>query len=112
MRNILLTLSARFRYRKHTLQLLRADKIRLEEFLATTSLAKSDRLMRLLAALHLIEAPSKPRELTWEDRLFQPALEEARDRHRVSTSNGDVVLLQSDQNWFAPDIDPTMGWST
>jgi amino acid adenylation domain-containing protein len=112
LRTILLALSARFRYRKHTLRLLRTNKIRLEEFLATTSLVKSDRLMRLLAALRLIEDPAKPRELTWEDRLFQPALEEARDRHRVSTSSGDVVLLQSDQNWFAADVDPTMGWST
>jgi amino acid adenylation domain-containing protein len=112
LRNILLTLSARFRYRKHTLQLLRTNKIRLEEFLATTRLAKSDPLMRLLAALRLIEDPAKPRELTWEDRLFQPALEEARDRHQVSTSSGDVVLLQSDQNWFASRLDPTMGWST
>jgi amino acid adenylation domain-containing protein len=110
--SLLQQIGARFRYRKHTLQLLRSRKIRLEEWLASTSLVKSDRLMRLLAALRLIEDPNKPRELTWEDRLFQPALEEARDRHKVSTSSGDVVLLQSDQLWFVGALDPTMGWST
>jgi amino acid adenylation domain-containing protein len=112
LQSIRLALSYRVRYRKHTLQLLRSHKIPFEEFLATTRLVKSDRLMRLLARLRLIEDPTKPKALTWEDRLFQPALEEARDRHRVSTTSGDVVLLQSDQNWFAGEVDPTMGWST
>jgi amino acid adenylation domain-containing protein len=112
LRTILLTLRDRFRYRKHTLRLLRSNKIRLEEFLATTRLAKSHRLMQLLWALRLIDDPAKPRELSWEDRLFQPALEEARDRHQVSTSSGDVVLLKSEQSWVAEIVDPTMGWSS
>ena len=112
LRTMLLTLRDRYRHRKHTLRLLRTNKIALEEFLATTRLAKSNLLMRLLSALRLIGDPAKPRELSWEDRLFQPLFEAARDRYQVSISSGDIVLLQSEQSWFADVVDPTMGWST
>jgi thioesterase domain-containing protein len=111
LRTKLLTLGLKFRYRMHTLQLLRTKKIKLEEFLATTRIAKWQRVMRLFSALHLIEDAAKPQELSWEDRLFLPALAEARDRHQVSTSSSDVVLLHS-AAWGAALVDPSMGWST
>ena len=111
LRIMLLSLGLRFRYRKHTLRLLRAKKMTFGEFLGTTRLVKWKRVMRLLAALRVIKHAANPPELSWEDRLLQPALAAARDRHQVSTSSGDVVLLYSEE-WGAALVDPTMGWSS
>jgi amino acid adenylation domain-containing protein len=111
LKTLWVTLGLKFRYRMHTLRLLRSKRIKLEEFLATTRIAKWKPVMRALSALGLIEDAARPQELSWEDRLFQSALIEARDRHQLSISSGDVVLLQSEA-WGGALVDPKMGWST
>jgi amino acid adenylation domain-containing protein len=104
--------SRRLNRRRHTLALLRSGSIPIEEFLSTTRLARWPWLMHLLSALHLIEGPSTPTQVRWEDRWFLPALDSARNNYRAPMSSGDVVLLHSEVVPIATFIDPTMGWST
>ena len=111
LQRILFNLNRRLIYRRHTLALLRSGTIRIEQFLATTRLAKWSRLMHLLSTLRLIEDPSKLTEVGWEDRWFLPALVSARNNYHPPESAGDVVLLQSNELPVANFVDPKMGWS-
>jgi thioesterase domain-containing protein/aryl carrier-like protein len=111
LQRILFNFNRRLIYRRHTLALLRSGTIRIEQFLATTRLAKWNRLMRLLSTLRLIEDPSTLTQARYEDRWFLPALESARNNYQAPVSTGDVVLLESEVLPLADFVDPTMGWS-
>jgi amino acid adenylation domain-containing protein len=102
----------RLSYRRHTLGLLRSGTIRLEQFLATTRLAKWSWLVRLLSMLRLIEDPSNLTEAGWEERWFLPALVSARSNYQAPVSTGDVVLLESGAVPPANFVAPKMGWSS
>jgi amino acid adenylation domain-containing protein len=111
LQRILFNFNRRLSYRRHTLALLRSGTIRIEQFLATTRLAKWNRLMRLLSTLRFIEDPSKLTEAGWEERWFLPALVSARKNYQAPVSTGDVVLLESERLPLANFVDPKMGWS-
>jgi amino acid adenylation domain-containing protein len=111
LQRILFNISRRLIYRRHTLALLKGGAIRIDQFLATTRLAKWNRLMSLLSRLRLIEDPSNLTEEGSEDRWFLPALVSARNNYQAPVSTGDVVLLESEVLPLADFVDPTMGWS-
>ena len=111
LQRILFDLERRLIYRRHTLALLRSGSIRIEQFLATTRVAKWTKLMRVLSTLRLIEDHSKLTEQGWQDRWFLPALESARSNYQAPVSTGHVVMLQSEMLPLAKFLDPKMGWS-
>jgi amino acid adenylation domain-containing protein len=111
LQRILFNFNRRLSYRRHTLALLKSGLIRTDQFLATTRIAKWNRLMRLLSTLRLIEDPAKLTEEGLEDRWFLPALVSARNKYQAPVSTGDVVLLESEVLPLANFVDPTMGWS-
>jgi thioesterase domain-containing protein len=111
LQSILFNIRRRLIYRRHTLALLKSGSIRIDQFLATTRLAKWNRLMRLLSRLGVIEDPSKLTEEGLEDRWFLPALVSARNNYQAPVSTGDVVLLESEVLPLADFVDPAMGWS-
>jgi amino acid adenylation domain-containing protein len=111
LQRIAFNVRRRLIYRRHTLKLLLSGDIGVEEFLATTRLAKWNGLMRLLSALRLIEHPSTLAQVLSEDRWFLPALENARRNYQAPASTCDVLLLQSGVLPVADFVDPKMGWS-
>jgi amino acid adenylation domain-containing protein len=109
LRGIVFNLRRNFLLRRHTLTRIRA--MRTEELIASSRLAKWNRLIRLSTALRLIQDPAEFTALSHQDRWFLPTFNSARKDYRAPVASGDVVLLESSMLPVTRQRDPKMGWS-
>jgi hypothetical protein len=78
--------------------------------MATSKLAKWQRLIRIATALRIIRNAEEFTALSHQDRWFLPALTRARDDYQAAATTGDVVLLESDMLPVSRWSDQNMGW--
>jgi amino acid adenylation domain-containing protein len=105
---LLYSLRFRLKLRRHTMDRIRT--LRFEEFMATSKLAKWQRLIRIATALRIIRNAEEFTALSHQDRWFLPALKRARDDYQAAATTGDVVLLESDMLPVSRWSDQNMGW--
>ncbi|MGU3496024.1 condensation domain-containing protein [Xanthobacteraceae bacterium A53D] len=106
----------RWAYRKHVARHHRAElaagRISLPDVLATYRIVRRSGLLRVAAAVGLIENRPYAQE-DWGNRWFLPVLERARDAYKARPFGGQVILLRSDEmltSGVGPRIDHQMGW--